>query len=116
MLKNSSNGSTSILNIYLVARLFSLEGHLAYATSKAAVEQLTRSLSREIAPLNIRVSTFGLPPLRRALTRALKKEKIDALIACQAIKRLCEFFGYRRAGRVFSFRCVKFCIRVKLSI
>lgn len=91
LLKNSSNGSTSILNISSVARLFSLEGHLAYATSKAAVEQLTRSLSREIAPLNIRVNTLGLPPLRTALTRTLKKEKIDALIARQAIKRPCEF-------------------------
>ncbi|CAH0285060.1 3-oxoacyl-[acyl-carrier-protein] reductase FabG [Pseudomonas carnis] len=91
LLKNSRSGSPSILNISSVARFFSLEGHLAYATSKAAVEQLTRSLSREVAPLNIRVNTLGLPPLRTALTRTLKKEKIEALIARQAIKRPCEF-------------------------
>lgn len=52
---------------------------------------MTRSLSREVAPLNIRVNTLGLPPLRTALTRTLKKEKIEALIARQAIKRPCEF-------------------------
>ncbi|MBC2657498.1 SDR family oxidoreductase [Pseudomonas sp. MSSRFD41] len=90
LLKNSS-GSGAILNISSVAALFSLEGQLAYATSKAAIEQFTRSLSREIAPLNIRVNTLGLPPLRTALTRTLGKDKIDALIARQAIKRPCEF-------------------------
>ncbi|KTC37798.1 MAG: SDR family NAD(P)-dependent oxidoreductase [Pseudomonas sp.] len=91
LLKNSSSGSASILNISSVATLFSLEGQLAYATSKAAIEQFTRSLSREIAPLNIRVNTLGLPPLRTALTRTLGKDKVEALIARQAIKRPCEF-------------------------
>ena len=86
LLKNSS-GSGAILNISSVAALFSLEGQLAYATSKAAIEQFTRSLSREISPLNIRVNTLGLPPLRTALTRTLGKDKIEALIARQAIKR-----------------------------
>lgn len=64
---------------------------MAYAASKAALEQATRTLSRELAPMNIRVNAIGLPPMRTALTRSVPKDKIEALIARQAFPRACEF-------------------------
>jgi 3-oxoacyl-[acyl-carrier protein] reductase len=91
LLRHSRQETTSILNLSSVAALFSLEGQLAYAASKAAIEQMTRSLSREVAAMNIRVNTIGLPPIKTALTRSVEKEKIDALVARQAIRRACEF-------------------------
>jgi 3-oxoacyl-[acyl-carrier protein] reductase len=91
LLRRSSQDTTAILNLSSVATLLSLEGQLAYAASKAAVEQTTRTLSRELAPMNIRVNTLGLPPIRTALTRSVEKAKIEALIARQAITRPCDF-------------------------
>lgn len=91
LLRGSTQQAPSILNLSSVAVLFSLEGQLAYAASKAAVEQMTRTLSREVAAMNIRVNTIGLPPVETALTRSVDKAKIDALVARQAIRRMCDF-------------------------
>jgi len=91
LLRNSTQATSAILNLSSVAALFSLEGQLAYAASKAAIEQMTRTLSREVAAMNIRVNTIGLPPLPTALTRSVDKAKIAALVTRQAIGRPCEF-------------------------
>jgi 3-oxoacyl-[acyl-carrier protein] reductase len=91
LLKDSTHEAPSILNLSSVAVRLSIEGQLAYAASKSAVEQATRTLSRELAGINVRVNTIGLPPVRTALTRTVDKAKIDALIARQALKRMCAF-------------------------
>ncbi|CDM60017.1 MULTISPECIES: SDR family NAD(P)-dependent oxidoreductase [Rhizobium] len=83
------SAAPSIVNISSVAVRYSLEGQLAYAASKAAIEQMTRTLSREVAAMRIRVNTLGLPPVRTALTRSVHRAKIEALIERQAIKREC---------------------------
>lgn len=79
-----------ILNVSSVAVPWALAGQLAYSASKVAIEQVTRVLSKELGPHNIRVNAIGLPPLRTALTRTVPREKIDALIARQALPRPCE--------------------------
>lgn len=89
LLRKSSEPSAAILNVSTVAVPWALEGHLAYSASKSAVEQLVQVMSKELAAFGIRVNAIGLPPVRTVLTRTVSQPKIDALIARQAIRRLC---------------------------
>lgn len=89
LLRKSSEPAPAILNVSSVAVPWALEGHLAYAASKSAVEQLVQVMSKEIAAFGIRVNAVGLPPVRTVLTRTVSQEKIDALVARQAIRRMC---------------------------
>jgi 3-oxoacyl-[acyl-carrier protein] reductase len=89
LLRHSGHETPSILNLSTVAVPWSIPGQSAYASSKSAVEQATRSLSQELGPMNIRVNTIGLPPVRTAMTRSVDAAKIAALIERQAIRRMC---------------------------
>jgi 3-oxoacyl-[acyl-carrier protein] reductase len=79
-----------IVNFATVATPLRLEGEAIYAASKAAVESLTRILAREFAPFDITVNAVGPTPVATDLIRSVPKEKIDALIARQAIRRMGE--------------------------
>ncbi|MGB0414191.1 MAG: SDR family NAD(P)-dependent oxidoreductase, partial [Coraliomargarita sp.] len=59
-----------------------------YAASKAAVESLTRILSRELAELKITVNAIGPTPIETDLIKGVPQAKMDALIARQALPRL----------------------------
>lgn len=82
--------SGRIVNFTTVAHPLNLEGEAIYAASKAAVESLTRILSRELAELGITVNAVGPTPIDTDLIRGVPGEKMDALIQQQAIKRLGE--------------------------
>ena len=64
-----------------------LEGEAIYAASKAAVEMLTRVLARELAPWGITCNAVGPTPIETDLIRNVPREKIDRLLASQAIPR-----------------------------
>lgn len=89
LMAKSEHPAPSIVNFTSVATCWSIPGQLAYAASKAAVEQATRTMSRELAANNVRVNAVGLPPVRTALTRTVPREKIDALVERQALRRMC---------------------------
>lgn len=76
-----------IINFTSVAHSLNLEGEAIYAASKAAIESLTRILSRELASLNITVNAVGPTPVETDLIKGVSREKMDALIARQAIQR-----------------------------
>lgn len=80
-----------IINFATVATPLKLEGESIYASSKAAVKSLTEVSSRELAEFNITVNAIGPTPIETDLIKSVPKDKMDALIQRQAIKRLGEF-------------------------
>ena len=80
-----------IVNFTTVAVPMALAGEAAYAASKAAVESLTRILAKEFGPLGITVNAVGPTPIDTDLIRAVPEEKIEALVARQAIGRLGQY-------------------------
>ncbi len=89
MIRQKNGGR--IVNLSTIAVPLDLEGELIYASSKAAVEKMTRILSKELANYGITVNTLGPTPVETDLIKTLSKDKIDALIEKQPIKRLGEF-------------------------
>jgi len=77
-----------IVNFATVATPLKLEGEAVYAASKAAVNCLTQVMAKEVAPYNITVNAVGPTPVATDLIKNVPKEKIDALLSMQAIKRL----------------------------
>ena len=80
-----------IVNYTTVASALRLEGEAIYAASKSAIENITQTLSKELAPFNITVNAIGPTPVKTDLIKAVPQDKIDALLEKQAIKRLGNF-------------------------
>jgi len=80
-----------IVNFATVATALDLEGEAIYAASKAAVESLTRVLAREVGGMGITVNAVGPTPVPTDLIRSVPQEKMDALLARQAIRRFGTF-------------------------
>ncbi len=88
LMRRTENGR--IINFTTVAHPLNLEGEAIYAASKAAVESLTRILARELAELKITVNAIGPTPIKTDLIRGVPQEKMDALLARQALGRMGE--------------------------
>lgn len=71
-----------------VARPMELEGEIAYASSKAAVESITRILSRELGSSGITVNAVGPTPVDTDLIKGVSSEQIQHILERQAIKRM----------------------------
>ena len=80
-----------IINYSSVAVPMDLEGELIYASSKAAVEKMTKIMAKELAPFNITVNALGPTPIYTDLIKTIPKNKIQDLIDRQVIKRIGEF-------------------------
>jgi 3-oxoacyl-[acyl-carrier protein] reductase len=68
-----------IVNFTTVAVPLQLEGESVYAASKAAVESMTKILARELAASGITVNAVGPGPIETDLTRAVPRQKIEAV-------------------------------------
>jgi 3-oxoacyl-[acyl-carrier protein] reductase len=77
-----------IVNFATVATPLKLEGEAIYAASKAAVISLTQVLAREFAGLGITVNAVGPTPIETDLIRSVPQEKLERLLARQAIARM----------------------------
>lgn len=80
-----------IINFTTIATPLKLEGEAIYAASKAAVENLTQTASKELAPFNITVNAIGPTPIQTDLIKAVPKEKIEELLNKQTLKRFGTF-------------------------
>ena len=88
--KNSAKSGV-IINFSSVAAPLCLEGEAIYAASKAACESLTKTMAKELASYSIRVNAIAPTPVQTDLIKAVPKDKINALLEQQAIKRFGEF-------------------------
>ncbi|MDM8517562.1 SDR family oxidoreductase [Desulfobacterales bacterium HSG16] len=80
-----------IVNFSTVATPLKLEGEAVYAASKAAVVSLTQILARELAEFGITINAVGPTPVKTDLIRSVPKEKMERLLARQAIPRFGTF-------------------------
>ncbi len=96
-----------MVNFSTVATPLKLEGEAVYAASKAAILSLTEVLARELAPFGITVNAVGPTPIETDLIKSVPKDKMERLIARQAIPRygtfedvlnVIEFYLSQRSG------------------
>jgi 3-oxoacyl-[acyl-carrier protein] reductase len=85
-----SQDAGRIVNFATVATPLKLEGEAIYAASKAAVVSLTEVLARELAAFGITINAIGPTPIKTDLIRGVPQDKMDRLIARQAIQRFGE--------------------------
>ncbi|WP_260962836.1 SDR family NAD(P)-dependent oxidoreductase [Pseudomonas citri] len=90
-LMQKNDGPGAIVNLSTVATRWAIAGQSIYAASKAAVEQLTRTLSKELIAFDVRINTLALPLYRSSMTRTLPQEIKQKMIERQAITRQCVF-------------------------
>jgi len=76
-----------IVNFTTVAVRLKLAGEAAYTASKAAIGSLTEVLAHEYGRWGITVNAVGPTPIATDLIKGVPQEKIDALVARQAIPR-----------------------------
>lgn len=76
-----------IVNFSTVAAPLRLAGEALYASSKAAVESLTRILAHEFGEFGITCNAIAPTPIKTDLIRSVPEEKLQQLIDRQAIKR-----------------------------
>jgi 3-oxoacyl-[acyl-carrier protein] reductase len=88
LLRASSSGR--IVNVTTIAVPLRLAGEALYAASKSAVETFTRILAHEIGPLGITCNAVGPSPVKTELTAHVPPDKMEALIARQAVSRWAE--------------------------
>ncbi len=92
--------SGCIVNYTTVASALNLEGEAIYASSKAALENLTGTLAKELGEFGIRVNAIGPTPIKTDLIKAVPQKKLDELLEKQAIKR---FGTYEDVKNVIDF-------------
>ena len=80
-----------IINFTTVAAPLRLEGEAIYASAKAAIENLTQTTAKELSTYGITVNAIGPTPIQTDLIKTVPKEKIDALIDKQTLKRFGTF-------------------------
>ncbi len=78
-----------IINFSSFAVKIGLQGESVYVASKAGVEGFTRSIARELAPLNVTVNCISPGPIQTKLTSKVPSSYIDKVIKQQIIDKQC---------------------------
>ncbi len=83
-------GSGVILNTSSMVSIYGQPSGVGYPTSKFAVNGLTKSLARELAPFNIRVNAIAPGIINTDMVKNLPKEIIEPLIKSIPLGRIGE--------------------------
>lgn len=78
----------SIVNISSISGITGTAGQSNYAASKGGMISLTRSLSREVGAMGIRVNAVVAGMIDTEMTAGLKKEIVDSVVAGSSLKRI----------------------------
>ena len=98
-----------IINFTSIAVPLHLEGEAIYAASKAAIEEFTRILARELAPFGITCNAVGPGPIKTDLLKGVPDAKMQELLRRLPISRyttfeevanVIEFFASRSSDAV----------------
>ena len=95
-------GYGRIVNLTTVAAPMLLEGELAYAASKAALETATRIMAAEVAQFGVTCNLVGPCPVDTDLIRGVPKAKMDALVARLPLGRMADMEDVAYAVGVFA--------------
>ena len=79
-----------IVNFTSIAAPLVIEGEMAYSVTKAAVENLTYSFSKELAASKITVNAVGPGPVDTDMLHGLPAAKMAALLDMMSIKEMQE--------------------------
>lgn len=82
------NGGGVILNTSSMVSIYGQPSGVGYPTSKFAVNGLTKSLARELAPANIRVNAVAPGIINTDMVASLPKEMIEPLIKTIPLGRI----------------------------
>jgi 3-oxoacyl-[acyl-carrier protein] reductase len=80
-----------IINFTTVAVPLNLEGESVYSASKAAIEQLTKTMAKEFGENGITVNAIGPSPIKTDLIRNVSEDKLEKLLKQQAIHKYGEY-------------------------
>ncbi|MDH7513631.1 MAG: SDR family oxidoreductase [Clostridiales bacterium] len=80
-----------IINITTVAVPMLLAGEAIYASSKSAVETLTKIIARELIQFGITCNAVGPAPVDTDLIKGVPKEKIDQLLKGLPVQKMANF-------------------------
>ncbi|NTW98576.1 MAG: SDR family oxidoreductase [Geobacteraceae bacterium] len=80
--------SGSIINISSVSALTGAVGQANYAASKGAAISFTKSLSRELGPMGIRVNALVAGLISTDMTAGLKQDIVDRIVKSSALGRI----------------------------
>lgn len=77
-----------IVNFTTIAVPMSLAGESLYAASKSAVETLTKVIAKEYGAYGITCNAIGPSPIKTALIAGVPQDKIQRIVAAQAIPEM----------------------------
>jgi 3-oxoacyl-[acyl-carrier protein] reductase len=80
------NNYGRIINFSSVSVPMHLEWQSLYASSKAAIEEFTKIIAKELAPFNITANILGPNPIDTGLIKNIPEKNLDSVIQQQALK------------------------------
>jgi len=81
------NRGGSVINFSTIAATLHLEGESIYAATKAAVENYSKTLAKELSKFNVRVNCIAPGPIQTELLRGVTDDQINRIVNAQIIAK-----------------------------